>query len=438
MTLQPIETTEIETLSHDGRGLARINGKATFIEGALPDETVTFRYTRRKGDYDEGQVSQVLKAASTRAEPACAHYQVCGGCSLQHLSAAAQIPMKQSLLLNSLARIGHTEPESVFDAITGPSLQYRSKARLSVRYVIKKQSSLVGFREKNNPRYIAEIEECPVLHAKVGQKIMALRALIDTLDACHAIAQIELAAGDDEVALIFRNLSALGAEDLARLESFGKAEAFAIFLQPEGVDSIHLLYSPTGSEWLHYSLPEEGLNFAFHPSDFTQVNMAVNRKMVQKALALLALSPNDVVLDLFCGLGNFSLPLAKHCQKVIGIEGSEAMVQRASSNAEANQIRNAAFYCADLSKPLDALLPMLKGVSKILLDPPRTGAFDLVKNIELFNPSSIVYVSCNPATLARDADVLVNTKGYRLRTAGILDMFPHTAHVESIALFEKR
>jgi 23S rRNA (uracil1939-C5)-methyltransferase len=432
-----IKSAEIEKFSHDGRGIARLDGKTTFIQGALPGETVEFQYTQVKRDYDEGRVTSILSPSKLRAEPRCPHYEMCGGCSLQHLNTDAQIHVKQSLLLDSLQRIGHTEPESLLEPLTSSSWNYRNKARLSVRYVEKKQSALVGFREKNNPRYIAEISQCPVLNSKVDTQIIKLRALIDSFDSPEIIAQIEVAAGDEDVALIFRNLSALTPSDEEKLRRFGDESGFILFLQPGGNDSVTLFYPESRSPFLSYTLPADKLIYQFYPTDFTQVNAELNRKMVARAMELMALNSDDVVLDLFCGLGNFSLSLALRCKKVIGVEGSDVMVERAANNALANNIQNVQFYCADLDKP-DALLGIApQGITKILVDPPRTGALEIVKQMDKLNPVRIVYVSCNPATLARDSDILVNQQGYRLKEAGVMDMFPHTAHVESIAVFEK-
>lgn len=432
-----IQTADIEKFSHDGRGIARINGKTTFIQGALPGEQVSFQYTVVKSDFDEGKVVSVDSASPSRVEPRCPHYALCGGCSLQHLDEQAQIHEKQALLLEMLQRIGHCEPETILEPLTSASWHYRNKARLSVRYVVKKQAALVGFREKNNPRYITEINQCPVLNAKVDAQISNLRALIESFDDLDTIAQIEVAAGDEDVALIFRNLESLSQADEEKLREFGRKTGFYLYLQPGGADTVRLFYPEGASEFLTYDLPEENIHFQFHPTDFTQVNAGLNRLMVARALELMALTKDDIVLDLFCGLGNFSLPLAKHCSKVIGVEGSDTMVARATMNARANGLTNTAFYCANLeqSDALTMLLP--QQFTKLLIDPPRSGALEIVKQIEKLNPKRLVYVSCNPATLARDADILVNHKGYRLKAAGVMDMFPHTAHVESIALFEK-
>lgn len=443
----PIAEAEIEKFSHDGRGIARIQGKTTFIEGALPGESLSFQYTKRKGDYDEGRAISIHQKSHLRADPACQHYDNCGGCSLQHLKEEAQIHVKQSLLLDLLQRVGSTAPKEVLPPLTASSWHYRSKARLSVRYVEKKGKTLIGFREKYNPRYIAEITHCPILTAEVDAELGQLSALIDSFDEPRAIAQIEVAAGEDAVALILRNLQALTAQDEAKLTAFGERTGFSIFLQPGGVDSVTLFYSKSDQPFLHYTLPDEGLQFAFYPTDFTQVNMPLNRKMVSSAMQLLDLNKEDVVLDLFCGLGNFSLPIAKRAARVIGIEGSEMMVTRASKNAEMNNCQNAEFYALNLDKPmalvnlisarLGGIKPLQKH-AKILIDPPRTGAFEIVKQMDTIQPERIVYVSCNPATLSRDSDILVNHYGYRLQAAGVMDMFPHTAHVESIAVFDRQ
>lgn len=430
-------TALIEKLSHDGRAIARIDGKTTFIQGALAGEQVLFEYVRKKRDYDEGRLLEVLEASPYRVPAKCPHYEVCGGCSLQHLSPTQQIIEKEQQLLDLLQRVGHCEPEVVLAPISADHWHYRNKARLSVRYVEKKQATLIGFRERVNPRYITEINQCPILNQKVSESIPALRQLLDSFEVPSSIAQIEVAAGDDDVALIFRNLEELSEGDSTKLQVFAKQYHFRIYLQPAGPDSVFLLYPQEAEAYLHYALPEWHVGFQFHPTDFTQVNARLNEKMIAQALFLLDLTPDDIVLDLFCGLGNFSLPMAKHCLKVIGVEGSAHMVARASDNAALNQIVNTAFFSANLDD--DAAITGLKsyGCHKLLLDPPRTGALTIVKHIDQIAPQRIVYVSCNPATLARDSDILVNQHGYRLLSAGVMDMFPHTAHVESIALFEK-
>lgn len=432
-----LQQARVENLSNEGRGVARVEGKATFIRGALPEDLVEFEYTSIKKDYDEGRVTQILHSSPYRVEPKCPHYALCGGCSLQHLKEEEQIQFKQKQLFDLLQRFARVQPECSLEPLTADLWHYRNKARLSVRYVNKKQSTLIGFRERNNPRYITEISQCLILNKKVSDDLIPLRTLLDSLEDKQTIAQIEVAAGDAEIALIFRNLSPLLDADAEKIRQFGLSTGYMIFLQPAGPDSVHAFYPPNGSEYLHYSLPQYGLTYEFHPTDFTQINPALNRLMVEKALSLLALEPEDRVLDLFCGLGNFSLPMAQFCAKVIGIEGSGAMVKRAYRNAELNNLGNLEFFAANLDDPAEISKVIQGGFNKVLLDPPRSGALEIVKQIERINPERIVYVSCNPVTLARDTDVLVNQKGYVLRSAGVMDMFPHTAHVESIALFEK-
>ena len=431
---KPTYTASIEKFSHDGRGIARIEGKTTFIEGALPGETVQFTYTRRKADFDEGQVVQVVTPSSDRVVPGCPHFMVCGGCSLQHLSSAAQIQAKQALLLDVFSRVGHCQPDMVLSPITDSAWHYRHKARLSVRYVEKKAETLLGFREKNNPRFIADIHQCPILLATVDTQMEALRALLNASPDKRWIAQIEIAAGDTEVALIVRHLQPLTATTHDLLRQFSDQTSCRIYLQPAGPDSVQLFYPPKGDPYLQYTLPEFAVTYRFHPTDFTQINLGINRKMVSLAIQLLELQANDVVLDLFCGLGNFSLPIAKHCARVVGLEGSSQMIERAQMNAAENAITNVAFACKNL-EDWSLTDPLAQGANKLLLDPPRVGAQALVKQMHLLHPEVIVYVSCNPMTLARDAALLV-AQGYTLQAAGVLDMFPHTAHVESIAVFK--
>lgn len=434
---QSLYSAVIDNLSHEGRGIARIDGKTTFIQGALPGETIEFKYIRRKKDYDEGQLVNVLNASDLRAEPKCQHYQMCGGCSMQHVKEDQQIHFKEEQLIDLLTRFGHTSAQTILAPLTSDHWNYRTKARLSVRYVEKKEAAVVGFRERNNPRYITEIDHCPVLHAKVDQDIKALRQLIDSMQDKHCIAQIEVAAGDDEVALIFRNLSELSESDASLLRHFAGEHGYRVFLQPKGPDSVYSFYPADGDEFLTYNLPRHGIQFAFHPTDFTQVNSGLNQDMIDRAIELLELKSADKVLDLFCGLGNFSLPIAKYCAQVTGVEGSSAMVERAYMNAKRNMLTNVAFFAANLDDEAAVQQLSNHAFNKLLIDPPRSGALEIVKQMDSLNPERIVYVSCNPVTLARDTDVLVNQKGYVLVAAGVMDMFPHTTHVESIALFEK-
>ena len=431
------QQAQIVNFSHDGKGIARIHGTATFIPGALPGELVEFQYLRIKKDFDEGKLLSVLEPSLLRVEPKCPHYLLCGACSLQHMSEEEQIHFKQEQLLDLLARYGHTKPQTVLAPLTSNHWNYRNKARLSVRFVEKKQTAMVGFRERNNPRYITEITQCPILNAKLDADIVPLRHLVDAMEDKHCIAQVEVAAGDTEIALIFRNMTPLSSNDELQIKQFAEKYQYKIFLQPGGPDTVACFYPTQANDFLSYELPEYNINFQFHPNDFTQVNAALNRSMVHLAIDLMNLKNSDMVLDLFCGLGNFSLPMAKFCSQVVGVEGSQTMVERAYMNAKANGIMNTDFYAANLDDVHEVKKLAQHSFNKILIDPPRSGALELVKQIDILNPERIVYVSCNPVTLARDTDILVNQKGYVLLKAGVMDMFPHTTHVESIALFEK-
>ncbi|HWQ94722.1 MAG TPA: 23S rRNA (uracil(1939)-C(5))-methyltransferase RlmD [Gammaproteobacteria bacterium] len=423
----------IESLSHDGRGVAHVNGKALFIEGALPGEQVLFTYIKQRKRYDEAKVEKIIKPSPDRVEPRCAHFNICGGCSLQHLSPTAQIAAKQQVLLDSLKHIGGVEPKTVLAPLTGPSWGYRRRARLGVKFVIKKGKLLIGFREKRSS-LLADIERCEVLHPPVGGLLPALRELIAGLETYNSIPQIEVAAGDEATALVFRNLAELGNTDLAKLQDFGKQQNMQIYLQPAGPESVTLIWPETA--FLSYRLPEFNLELFFSPADFVQINADVNRAMISRVIELLQPGAHERVLDLFCGLGNFTLPLARHAAHVTGVEGDAKLIRRAQDNAQRNGIHNVEFYAADLSQDLSGQPWAKQRFDKILLDPPRTGALEIIKQLSAFGAARIVYVSCNPATLARDTQELVQ-QGYTLVSAGVMDMFPHTTHVESIALFEK-
>lgn len=435
MKKQITQQAFVENFSHDGRGIARIDGKTTFIEGALAGETVTFVYTKQKKDYDEGRIISIENKSPHRVAPACPHYEICGGCSLQHLENSEQIQVKQDLLLNLLEKYAKIKPKEILNPLLGDNWHYRNKARLSTRFVSKKDEVFIGFREKHNPRLIADIHNCLILNKKVADSIDKLRKLIKSFSSPEIIAQIELAAGDNQIVLIFRNLESLSIESEEKLKEFSIESNFVIYLQPAGPESIYLFYPQNADEYLTYSLPEFGVTFNFKPTDFTQVNGKINQQMVPKAIQMLDLNEKDTVLDLFCGLGNFTLPIAKHCLKVYGVEGSDAMVSRAEMNMKINHISNASFMACDLDQNFQNILHKFKNVNKLLLDPPRSGAFEVIKQLGNLNLERIVYVSCNPATFARDADILVNTQGYKLASAGVMDMFPNTSHVESIALF---
>ncbi|MGB5306750.1 MAG: 23S rRNA (uracil(1939)-C(5))-methyltransferase RlmD, partial [Gammaproteobacteria bacterium] len=426
---------EVETLAHDGRGVTHLDGKAVFIDGALPGEVVGFEYLAAHKTFDEGRVTEVLQPSPDRVSPKCPHFGVCGGCSLQHLDATAQIIAKQQVLLDNLQHIGKVAPESVLPPLTGPVWGYRTKGRLGVKYVQKKGRVLVGFREKRGS-FVADLGRCEVLHPAIGEHLQELAQLIDQLQVKARIPQIEVAVTDSTTALVLRHLEPLTAGDQEVLKQFALARSMHVYLQPGGPDSVHLLWPER--EDLAYQLPAEDIEIRFQPTDFTQVNGVINQLMVARVLELLAPEQEDRVLDLFCGLGNFTLPLARHAGQVTGVEGDAGLISRARDNAHSNAINNVTFHSADLA--LESPEVAWAGVhyDKVLLDPPRSGAAAVLDIIGNIHPQRIVYVSCHPGSLARDAGILVNAKGYRLRAAGVMDMFPHTAHVESIALFESR
>lgn len=430
---EPVEIT-IDSLAHDGRGVGRIDGKAVFVDGALLSEKVVMRYTRCHNKYDEGNAVDVLQASPDRVTPPCAAAAICGGCSLQHMHSDAQISMKQKILQDQLAHFGDLKPKQWLAPMTGPTLGYRRKARLGTKFVEKKGYALVGFREKGSS-FLAEIEQCHVLVPEVGLAFSAFKSLIESLQERLHIPQIEVAQGDDATALVVRHMRPLPAQDLETLVQFCQQRQFHLYLQPGGPDSIHKVWPEDGQQRLHYRLEEFGLTLQFHPLDFTQVNPAINQQMVRQAIEFLDLQAGERVLDLFCGLGNFTLPLATKAAWVVGVEGDEAMVSRGRENAALNGLSNVEFHGADLTQPFEGQPWAHGGFDKILIDPPRSGALEIVSKMTVFKPRRIVYVSCNPATLARDAGEL-KKQGYRLLKAGVMDMFPHTTHVESIAVFE--
>ncbi len=432
---EPVEAS-IEELPPEGRGFAQIEGKATFIDFALPGERVLFQYTKQSSKYDEGRAVEVLQSSEDRVEPPCEHFGVCGGCSLQHMHVDAQIQAKQQALLNHFQQLAKVQPETVLEPLRGPVLGYRYKARLGVKYVAKKGKVLVGFREKANS-FLADLHSCKVLHPSVGEKLTQLGDLIFGLDAKQTIPQIEVAVSEAETSLIFRHLEELSTHDRDALIKFAKQEDMQIFLQSAGPDSIVPLW-PEKPEPLHYLLENHDVRIEFQPSDFTQVNPVINQQMVDRALDFLELSKDDKVLDLFCGLGNFTFPMARQAEHVTGVEGVEVMVSKARDNAALNDINNVEFHAADLSSDLKGYPWLNQHYDKILLDPPRSGAMEMLKYLGKLNAKRIVYVSCHPATLARDTNALVNDYGYNLTSAGVMDMFPHTAHVESIAVFDKK
>ncbi len=434
------KSLDIVNLTHDGRGVARWPegqhaGKTVFVTGALPGETVLVQQTSRSRHFDEAKTLEVVQASPDRVTPRCPHFGTCGGCVLQHFAEEKQIESKQQVLLDNLQRIGHVTPQSVLPPLRGDSWGYRRKGRFSVRRVEKKDKTLVGFREQD-PRFVADIGECHVVVPELGFKVAALGALVDGLDARRDIPQIEFIAGDAHIALVFRHLQPLSDADKVKLEAFAAAEGFSIFLQPGGNDSVHPLSGDAPQ--LSFRLARWDIELLFRPLDFIQVNAKLNEAMIVRALELLDVQPGERVLDLFCGLGNFTLPLARASGdgEVVGVEGEVGLVQRARANATHNGLTNVQFHAADLAQDL-ASQPWLKaGFDKLLLDPARSGAIEVLKQLPLKGLKRIVYVSCHPGSLARDAAWLVNEAGWTLREAGVMDMFPHTAHVESIAVFD--
>jgi 23S rRNA (uracil1939-C5)-methyltransferase len=436
--MQELQAT-ITDLSHDGRGVARIDGKTVFVSGALVDEQVRLRLRKRHRHFDEAEVVEVITPSQHRVTPRCRHFGECGGCSLQHMDAAAQIHAKQRVLADNFARIGKVEPKHWLEPLTDAPWGYRRKGRLSVRHVPKKERVLVGFRQEANPRFVAEITHCEVLHPSLGPKIGLLAEMISGLDAARDIPQVEFAGGDDGIALVFRHMNPLSEGDRAALVAFGQEHGFAIYLQPGGVSSVHLLW-PEQSHLAFRIAAGEGVpdvELEFRPLDFVQVNAGMNAKMMARALELLDPQPTDRVLDLFCGLGNFTLPIARRVAEVVGVEGEHGLVERAAENAAHNGLANARFHVANLFEDQRGTDWARQPWDKLLLDPPRAGADKVLEYLPHKATRRIVYVSCHPASLARDAGILVNQHGFRLTSAGVMDMFPHTAHVESIALFEK-
>ena len=429
----PVSDVTIESLGHDGRGVTHLDGKAVFIDGALPGEVVSFEYLSTRKKFDEGRVLEVRQASPDRVEPGCQHFGLCGGCTLQHMDATAQILAKQQVLLDNLKHIGNVEPQAVLTPLTGPVWGYRTKARLGAKFVIKKDRLLVGFREKRNP-YVADLSRCEVLHPSVGERFQELIEVIAALEAKARIPQIEVSVSEDTTALVFRHLDPLSESDLDTLKQFAIDQDIHVYLQPGGPDTIFPFWPEQSI--LSYHLPEQGIEIRFQPTDFTQVNTDINQQMVRRVLEMLALDQQDRVLDLFCGLGNFTLPMAQQARTVTGVEGDAGLVSRARENALLNNIENVTFHAADLAADAPDVAWAGGNYNKVLLDPPRCGAAEVMNTLGNIRPQQIVYVSCHPGSLARDAGTLVNEMGYKLRSAGVMDMFPHTSHVESIALFE--
>ena len=427
----------IEALNHEGRGITHLNGKTTFVHGALPNEDIIFKYTKIHSSFDEGETLKVLTSSPNRATPKCPHYDICGACSLQHLNSNMQIKHKQQVLLEQLQHFGQTQPQEILSPITGPIWGYRHKARLGVRFVTKKNKLLIGFRERNG-RFIADINNCEILNSKVGKKIHLLQQELSKIKHFNSLPQIEIAISDSQTALIIRHLQPLSADEQKQLCSFAKQYDFDIYLQPKGIDTIHKIWPTDANPLLSYKIPAQNIELFFHPADFIQINPIINQQMIETAIKLLEPNHDDEILDLFCGLGNFTLSIAKYCKKITAIEISDEMVNRAYTNAKHNHITNAEFFSANLAKDISKQSWAKIKFNKILLDPPRSGALEIIKYFPKLNPQKIVYVSCNPATLARDAKCLIHEQNFILQKVGIMDMFPHTSHVESIALFTKK
>lgn len=430
----PIGT--IVSLDHEARGIARQEGKTIFVDGALPGETVEYASFRRKPNYELAHLVGVLKPSVARVQPRCPHFGICGGCAMQHIEPSAQVAAKQRVLEDSLWHIGRVRPESILPPIHGEAWGYRHRARLSVRKIERKGGVLIGFHEKRSS-YIADMKTCAILPPHVSALLMPLRELIDSLSVAERLPQLELAVGEHCTVFVLRILDPLTAADEKRLRDFADRHQIIFYLQPKGPDSAYRFY-PVDGPRLSYTLPEFGLELDFKPTDFTQVNHAVNRVLVRWALRLLDPQPGERIADMFCGLGNFTLPIACSGASVVGVEGSPALVKRGRESAVANGLgERVEFGVANLFECTEASVAKLGRFDKMLIDPPREGAVELVKALGADAPRRIVYVSCNPATLARDAAVLASIKGYRFISAGVINMFPHTAHVESIAVFER-
>ncbi len=467
----------ITGLSHEGRGIGQIEGKTVFIENALPNEVIEIEITKKHSRYNEARILNIIESSPDRVEPKCSHFHICGGCQLQHMDINAQINLKQKTLLEQLKYTGHVEPEEILTPLHSPSWGYRYKGRLSVKFVEKKQKLLIGFHEKNG-RFVADLSQCEVLDPRIGLSIELLRQFILSLSLFRQLPQIEIACDESHCALIFRCLQDLTEQDKKLFIQFGQENNFWIYIEPNKPEKLTQLWPLNEPSELSYTLrlnphsrsplrhfresgnsedemdphfrgddgsgrdhgigKNKNIKFNFHPKDFTQINPNINQQMVNLALELLSLEPTDQVLDLFCGLGNFTLPIAQHCGHVTGIEGDKNMILRAQHNAQQNHILNTEFHAVNLFEPDKINSAWIeKKYNKILLDPPRTGAIEILPYMKKWKPELIVYVSCNPATLARDAGELVNTYGYTLKKAGMMDMFPHTKHTESIALFTR-
>ncbi|MCR4300487.1 MAG: 23S rRNA (uracil(1939)-C(5))-methyltransferase RlmD [Sulfuricaulis sp.] len=435
VTSDDTAVAKVTSFTHDGSGVARLDGKAVFIEGALPDETVRFRYLQRRKRYDTAELVEILEPSPNRVTPPCPHYGACGGCDLQHLRPDFQLQVKQQILAEQLERLGKVQPESWLAPITGPAFGYRRRARLGVRLIPSAGGVVVGFRHKNKT-FLENLETCLVLDQRVAVLLPALRELISGLSCPNRIPQLEVAVGSNAAALVVRHLVPLTVEDREKLAAFGEGHDIRIYLQPSRPDSVAPLW-PAAPEPLFYRIPAFDVDIRFEAADFIQINDAINNAMVGRVVELLELSSNDAVLDLFCGLGNFTLPLARRAGRVLGVEGEASLIERARANAQLNKIKNVEFVRADLYRKSSGAAWDHFPANKLLLDPSRSGAIEAIKSLAEPLPSRIVYVSCYPATLARDSEYLAQILGYRLAAAGVMDMFPQTNHVESMAVFTR-
>lgn len=441
--MNPNYNVVIESVDVSGNGIARIDGKTIFVPDTLPGEEVKIEIYKKKKNFDFGRIVEIITTSPDRVTPECKNFGVCGGCSLQHIEFSSQVKNKEKVLIDNLKHLGKVEAESILPALYGKPWEYRYRARLSVKYVAKKGGVLVGFREKGAP-FVVDMNECLILPKEISNLIPILKNVLSQLTIKDKIPQIEVACGETVNVLVFRILENITAEDTAILKCFAddinskSNNELQIWLQPGNAETIYQFYPISSNSSLNYTLPEFGITMPFLPSEFTQVNPDLNQEMVTLALKLLDIVNTDKVLDFFCGIGNFTLPIAKNAAHVIGVEGSEQLVKRALQNAALNDLKNKAdFKVMDLFKVDPDYLRELGKFDKWLIDPPRDGAIELLKSITKdIAPQRIVYVSCNPATLSRDSDILVNTHGYKLKHAGVMNMFPHTSHIESIAVFE--
>jgi 23S rRNA (uracil1939-C5)-methyltransferase len=432
-----VETATVAGLTHDGEGIIR-GEKVVFVAGALPGESIRFRRTRSHRQHDDAELVEVLTPAADRVVPRCAHFGVCGGCALQHLTPEAQLEAKHTELRDILERVGRVTPKTWLPPLRGPVWAYRRRARLGAKFVTKKGRVLVGFRERLAP-FIADVQRCEVLAEPVGNLVTPLAGLLMSLSLRERVPQIEVAVADNAVALVFRVLEAPSGDDLLRLREFARENRVRVYLQPGGLESVHELDAP--GEPLHYALPKFKVELQFLPTDFIQINGAINEALVSRAVDMLELTPSAQVLDLFCGIGNFTLPMARTAGRVVGVEGDKALVARARHNATLNHLENTEFHVADLARlPADVAQVaqtspwFRKGYTHVILDPPRAGAKEVLASVASLEPKRVLYISCHPGSLARDLGVLVDEHGFTLEAAGVLDMFPHTAHFESLAL----